>query len=167
MKIQSCFCRRIFYLLIAILTLAACHNSSKRKNEITKVTVASGGGEKPVYWAIEIDSSLHYQTYEKSSTHMVKEIGQLKPIMWDSINLKLSAIDYQQGSVNCDQSYGVQFQLIIHSLHGIRRINLCGNQMRKSAFADFINWFSTHSRPENPSRYADSLKFETTLQYSK
>jgi hypothetical protein len=93
--------QKISAITFAFLIIIGCKSNSpkpKRNNEITKVDFATGGclGECPIF-SMEADSGLTYKYYGRRYTEDTGYfIGHITQELWDSLNIKLEAINYKQ-----------------------------------------------------------------------
>lgn len=89
---------RKLIVLIFISIFFSCKNQEKRKNEITKIYIATGlcYGHCPVQ-TVEIDSSLTVKYHGKEyAKHKGFYIGKITPEVWDSINARFEKIKYKE-----------------------------------------------------------------------
>lgn len=154
---------------IAISSLIiACSQLSRSKSEIEikKITIASGGGEKPIYWAIQFDSSLSFKSYRKynQSNNGFYE-GRISRAQWDTLVNRLKTSDYNllRRSYVTSATDDNIIEVIVNSSSGtvysIGMLNAFPSKIKEflSSYHDLIPQYLIKSK--------DSIQFDSKVQY--
>jgi hypothetical protein len=156
------------WLSMLLLLTTACHRSRPVKsNDVISVTLALGGGEKPAYWAIQADSSFHYQSYTLLSSSTGKFKGYISRAMWDSITTKLNTNANLPPDDTCRSLIDATYELIIHYAHSVKRVKGCADHIFRTAPDNFAHWFKMHCKAQLQVPTSDSLHFDTSVQYER
>lgn len=164
-------------LLATIVFLSSCDRKDQRKNEITKIEIATGGCFGPCQsTVVSIDDALHYR-YFGGDTHFplppdAGNNGRLKGYysgkisrgFWDTLNIKFEHIKYKQ----LDSSYphtidDQSLEVFIHYGNKIKHIKAQSASLPDSVarvFYDVINSYKI----VKPKPTRDTFKFESTTQ---
>jgi hypothetical protein len=113
--VTSKFLQHILILVLVIATVA-CTNTKHRNNQISRIEIATGECYRHCpQIAVSIDSSLTFKYYGgKNAKVKGYYTGDISSQLWDTLNIKLEAIQYKklsfQGGLLDDQG----IELIIH-----------------------------------------------------
>ncbi|NHA07708.1 hypothetical protein G7092_28165 [Mucilaginibacter sp. HC2] len=166
-----------YYLifLLTIVFLSSCDRHARRKNEVKKIEIATGGcfGSCQLT-AISIDSSLDYKyfggdTYfpsppDAKNNEKLKGyyFAKVSPGFWDTLNIKLEEINYKKLDTSYEHSVDDEsLEIFIHYGNNIKHIKAQSVSLPDSiarVFYYIINSYKT-IKPK-PTR--DTFNFEST-----
>ena len=153
-------------IALALIIFMACNKPIPRKNEITKIDIATSGcfGSCPSI-AISIDSSLNYKYYGgRYASLRGYYLGRVTNEFWDSLNIKLENINYKRMDTNYSVAADApESELIIHYGGQIRHIQtmVFGHP---DSIVNVLNWLNYSYKHVKLYRSTDKIKFETTAQ---
>jgi len=152
--------------LVIIMLLISCTKAKPRNDEITKIELATGDCFRycPVT-AVSIDTSLNYGYYGGRYAKIKGYYtGKISIALWDTLNIKLKGIHYQNlrdynFSVDDDQ----ELELIIHYQNKIKHITVPSSMLPDSISKVFY-WIANTYKLVKLSPKKDTIKFETKYQ---
>jgi len=165
-------------LLFAIAILSSCGRRAQRKNEITRIEIATGGCFGPCQSTIvSIDSSLSYKYFGgdtyfplppelKNNERTLKGyyFAKISQGFWDTLNIKLDEINYKELDTSYRHSVDDQsLEVFIHYNHKIKHIKAQSASLPENVahvFYYVINSYKTIK----PKPTKDTLNFESTHQ---
>jgi len=165
----------IFLLTIALLS--SCDRHDRRKNEITKIEIATGGCFGPCQSTIvSIDSSLNYK-YFGGETYFplppdAKNNGKLKgyyfakisPGFWDTLNIKFDEINYKKLDTSYQHSVDDQsLEVFIHYNNKIKHIKAQSASLPDSVAHMFYYVINSY-KSIKPKPTKDTFNFESEKQ---
>ena len=165
----------IFLLTIAFLS--SCDKHNRRKNEITKIEIATGGCFGPCQSTIvSIDSSLNYK-YFGGETYFTlppdsKNNGKLKgyysarisPGFWDTLNIKLETINYKKLDTSYQHSVDDQsLEVFIHYNDKTKHIKAQSASLPESVAQVFYYLINSY-KSIKPKPTKDVFRFESETQ---
>lgn len=165
----------IFLFLIALLS--SCDKHAQRKNEITKIEIATGGCFGPCQSTIiSIDSSLDYK-YFGGDTYFslpadAPNDGKLKgyyfarisPGFWDTLNIKLDEINYKKLDTSYQHSVDDQsLEVFIHYNNKIKHIKAQSASLPDSVAHMFYYVINSY-KIIKPKPTKDTFNFESETQ---
>lgn len=160
---------------IGICLLSACHKQEHRNNEITKIEVATGDCFGPCQLtAVSIDSSLTYYYYggETPFTEPVPDTvklrgyftGKVSKAFWNTLNLKLNQIKYQQLDSVYQQSVDDQsLEVLIYYNGKTKHISAQSASLPENV-REAIYWIVYSYKNVKITPIKDSIRFHTTEQ---
>ena len=165
----------IFLLTIAFLS--SCDKHNRRKNEITKIEIATGVCFGPCQSTIvSIDSSLNYK-YFGGETYFTlppdsKNNGKLKgyysarisPGFWDTLNIKLETINYKKLDTSYQHSVDDQsLEVFIHYNDKTKHIKAQSASLPESVAQVFYYLINSY-KSIKPKPTKDVFRFESETQ---
>ncbi|WPU98508.1 DUF6438 domain-containing protein [Mucilaginibacter sp. cycad4] len=169
----------ILFLIFITFVLSSCHSSNygQRKNEITKIEIATGGCFGPCQSTVtSIDSSLEYRyfggdTYFSLPPDGAKEgklkgfySGKISQGFWDTLNIKFENINYKHLDTSYQHSVDDQgLEIFIHYGNKVKHIMAQSASLPNTAAEVFyyvINSYKT-VKPKLPK---DTFLFESQVQ---
>jgi hypothetical protein len=168
---------QLFAAIIALYFLSACHKQEPRKNEISKIELATGNCFGPCQrTAISIDSTLAYKFYGgglsfplppgKDSIVSGYYNGQISQKLWDTLNDRLTKIHYQQLDTSYQEIADAQSVEVVIRYNGrIKHIKTQYASMPDSVRQVF-HWIAESYRQVKLKPIKDSIQFETSIQKS-
>ena len=157
--------------LIIILTLSIVFSSctektKKRNNEISRIVFATGGcyGHCPIQ-VIDIDSSLNfkYQGLEYSKYIGYYE-GSFKQELWDSLNIELEKLNYNELDTIYSHSVDdLSTEIYIYNKNGIKHIYAQSSSLPKNV-ENFYEWFLERIQKLEMKNTNKKFIFQTTTE---
>jgi hypothetical protein len=162
--------------LLSIAFLSSCDRSVKRKNEITKIEIATGGCFGPCQsTVVSIDSSLNYR-YFGGDTYFTLPLyavsgklkgyysGKISQGFWDTVNIKLEHINYKQLDSSYQHSIDDQsLEVFIHYGNKIKHIKAQSASLPDSIAHVFYYVINSY-KSVKPKSTKDTFNFESTTQ---
>lgn len=155
-----------------ILTCFACgdkqQQTSKRDNQIKRVSFATGGcyGTCP-FIAIEIDSSLSYKLYGgRYSEKQGFFIGTITQDFWDTLNLKFEQISFKKLDTLYDATID-DMSIESYVTYGQIRKPLYGKEMDLPDSVRMTFQWLMDSYKKIQLNKVDTLVFETKIQFGQ
>lgn len=167
----------LFPIFITFL-LFSCHNGNyrQRKNEITKIEIATGGCFGPCQSTVtSIDSSLEYRYFGGETYFLPQDAakdgklkgyysGKIRQGFWDTLNIKFENIDYKHLDTSYQHSVDDQsLEIFIHYGNKIKHIKAQSGSLPDSVahvFYYVINSYKT----VKPKPVKDTFLFESEVQ---
>lgn len=161
--------------LLTIVFLSSCDKHARRKNEITKIEIATGGCFGPCQSTVtSIDSSLDYKYFGgdiyfplTSDTKNNKKLkgyyfAKVSPGFWDTLNIKLEEINYKKLDTSYQHSVDDEsLEVFIHYGNNIKHIKAQSASLPDNiahVFYSIINSYKTIK----PKPTSDTFHFEST-----
>ena len=168
-----------YYLifLLTIVFLSSCDKKTQRKNEITKIEIATGGCFGPCQsTVVSIDSSLGYKYYggdiyftlspNTANKGKLKGYysGKVSKGFWDTINIKLEHINYKQLDSSYEHSVDDEsLEVFIHYGNKVEHIRAQSASLPRSV-ADMFYYIINSYKTIKPKPSKDTFNFESTTQ---
>jgi hypothetical protein len=170
MKYHSSKPRKSIALLsIICLALAACHKPGKTDNQINKIEIATGGGlKKAGFIAIQIDSTLTFNYYGGYNAKLKDYYsGKISPAFWDTLNLKLKAINFKK--LDTTQYLGMDGQMaeVIFYWNNQKRHITSPIDEGDDSVSRALSWIANSYQHIELHKLRDTIKFGTTYQHLK
>lgn len=167
--------REYTYLAIALCLLSACHKKKRRNNDITKIEVSTGDCFGPCQLtAVSIDSSLTYNYYggETPFTEPVQDTvklrgyftGKVSKAFWDTLNIKLDQIKYQQLDSVYQHSVDDQSLEVLIYYNGKTKHIRAQSASLPDNVRKVIYWIASSYKKVRIIPVKDSIIFHTTEQ---
>lgn len=153
-------------LLILGILISACNSPKQRRNEITKITVATGGcfGNCPLT-AVSIDSSLVYNYYGgQFAKKKGYYLGHISKKLWDTLNMKMEHIHYKELHYKNHTADDQELEIIVHYGAKVKRV-VAEDADLPDSVTKVLYWIANSYKQVKLEPFKDTIKFETRVQY--
>jgi len=172
--------KQYLLLFLAVASLSACHNSSKRKDEITKIEIATGGCFGPCQsTVVSIDSSLTYK-YFGGGVPMVFRLdtsvksnlkgyysSRISRAFWDTLKTKLEDINFRQLDTSYQNSIDDQsLEIFIHYGNKLKYIEARSASLPDDA-RDVFYYIIKSYKTIKPKPTRDTFIFESATKRAR
>ena len=156
----------IIILALSIIFSFCTKKAEKRNNEITRIVFATGGcyGHCPIQ-VIDMDSSLKfkYQGLEYSKYIGYYE-GKINQELWDSLNIELERINYNQLDTIYSHSVDdLSTEIYIYHKNGVKHIYAQSLSLPKNV-ENFYEWFLERIQKLEMKSTNNEFNFHTTTE---
>lgn len=166
--------KQYLLLFFALASLLACNNSSAKKDEITKIEIATGGCFGPCQsTVVSIDSSLSYKYFGGGVSLVFRgdtsNKGKLKGYysatisraFWDTIKTKLEDINFRRLDTSYQQSVDDQsLEVFIHYGNKLKHIKAQSASLPEGASNVFYYIIKSY-KIIKPKPSGDAFSFES------
>lgn len=175
MNLNRSIFKASLFLLITISLSSACTHKAYKKQQISRVEVATGYRYGPSQkTAVSIDSTLayhyyggqtfHYSPSEKSSMLSGYYTGKVTKAFWDALNVKLNAIRYEQLDTIYRHSIEDQsLEIIIYYQGKVKHIRAQSESLPHDV-GKVIYWIADSYKVVKLGPSKDTLAFHTNEQ---
>lgn len=156
---------KYFLIALCLLVICSCKRKAHPTNEITKIEFARSGAWSDWGAAISIDNTLQYKYYGGVGHVRHYYVGKVTPQFWDTLNRKLSNIDFKKVRPDDDQRVADAnyYEMIVYWKNKKRRIVRMGFVITDS-LSRIASWIDNSYKKIKLVQVPNAIKFETTFQ---